>query len=154
MINHIMKKSISSQSYIAGFLIALPEWVMSDRPTKYHIVAIGILILVIILDWITGIILAKKSPIVKDNSDYGIQATIRDFIIILICGGAIGLDYVFNSKSFCFAFFTAAFTWQNFYSFLGNVAALGWTRYFPLWLFNLVEDEMISKLQKYFNKEK
>ncbi len=47
-------------------------------------------------------------------------------------------------------FFTGAFIWQNFYSFLGNIAALGWSKYFPMWLFNLVQDEMVAKLHKYF----
>ncbi|MEJ1300129.1 phage holin family protein [Latilactobacillus sakei] len=80
----------------------------------------------------------------------GIDALMRDFIIVVICACSIFLDFVFETESFIFAFFTGAFIWQNFYSFLGNIAALGWSKYFPMWLFNLVQDEMVAKLHKYF----
>lgn len=149
-----LTKMFHDYSYVAGLAIALPTWLSRNGPTIDHAVMIGILIFTFILDWIAGVTLAHKSPVQYRTSHEGIYAFMRDFLIVLICAASIGLDFVFESRSFIFAFFTGAFIWQNFYSFLGNVAALGWSKYFPMWLFKLVQDEMIAKLHKYFPNRK
>jgi phage-related holin len=145
---------VSDHSFLVGLTIAVPTWVFSEKPTIDHAVMIGILIFVFALDWLTGSTLARRSPVRQRTSHTAIEALIRDFVIVLICASSIFLDFVFESKSFIFAFFTGAFIWQNFYSFLGNIAALGWSNHFPMWLFNLVQDEMLAKLHKYFPHEK
>lgn len=148
-LEELIRKIISNQ-WAMGLAIAIPTWLFSDKPTVNHAVMIIILLGVFVLDWLTGTTLARRSPVKRRTSHAGIDALFRDFIIVLICSSAILLDFVFQTKSFIFAFFTAAFIWQNFYSFLGNVAALGWSRWFPMWLFKLIQDEMIVKLHKYF----
>lgn len=154
VILRLLSKMSYDHSFIFGFAIAIPTWLFSQTPTVEHAVMIGILIFTFVLDWLTGVTLAHKSTVVHRTSHVGINAFIRDFIIVLICAAAIGLDFVFETKSFVFAFFTGAFIWQNFYSFLGNVAALGWGKYYPMWLFKLIQGEMIAKLQKYFPDSK
>lgn len=154
VIEEIIRKMTDNHSFTAGLAVAIPTWIYSDRPTIDHAVMIGILLFTFFLDWITGTILAKRSPTRKLTSHQGIYTLMRDFLIITMCASSIGLDFVFESRSFIFAFFTAAFIWQNFYSFLGNVAALGWAKYFPIWLFKLVHDEMLAKIEKYFPNEK
>lgn len=64
----------------------------------------------------------------------------------------MGMDFVLKSKSFLFAVFTAAFIAQNMNSVLSNVYVLGWNKYFPMWLFSLLKDEIISKVKKYYQK--
>lgn len=146
----LIDKMVNDHSFLVGVSIAIPTWVLSDTPTIDHAVMIGILILVFVLDWLTGTTLARQSPVKNRTSHAGIDALMRDFIIVVICACSIFLDFVFETESFIFAFFTGAFIWQNFYSFLGNIAALGWSKYFPMWLFNLVQDEMVAKINKYF----
>ena len=145
----LIKRCFENQ-WAMGAIVAIPTWVFSSKPTVDHAVMIVILILTFMIDWFAGATLARRSPVKRRTSHAGIDALFRDFIIVLICSSAILLDFVFQTKSFIFAFFTAAFIWQNFYSFLGNVAALGWSRWFPMWLFKLIQDEMIVKLHKYF----
>lgn len=146
----LLDKMVNDHSFLVGVSVAIPTWVLSDTPTIDHAVMIGILILVFVLDWLTGTTLARQSPVKNRTSHAGIDALMRDFIIVVICACSIFLDFVFETESFIFAFFTGAFIWQNFYSFLGNIAVLGWSKYFPMWLFNLVQDEMMAKLHKYF----
>lgn len=130
--------------------VAVPTWVNHRGPTREHGVMIGILLFTFFLDWITGITLAHRSPVVNKSSHVGIDAAIRDFVIIAICSSGILLDFVFQTKSFIFAFFTSAFIWQNFYSFLGNITVLGWAKNFPMWFFNFIQGEFIEKLNKYY----
>lgn len=137
-----------------GAMLAIPAWVEHDFPTKEHGIMMGILLVVLIIDWLTGSQLAKRSPVSEKLSHTANISLIRDFIIVLMCGMAVGLDCVLNTKSFIFAIFTAAFIWQNFYSVLGNLITLGWGKYFPMWMFSLIEkwvqDEVRSKQNKYF----
>lgn len=152
MLNHTFQKMIHTHSYIFGVAVAIPAWIMNDiQSTKtQHEEMMLVLLVVIFFDWVAGYRLAKKSTVVDRSSGYGINAAFRDFIIVSICGLSILLDDLFETKSVCFAIFTGAFIYQNFYSLLGNVAALGWDRYFPLWLFKIIEDEKNAKVKKYF----
>ncbi|WP_182437992.1 phage holin family protein [Bombilactobacillus bombi] len=153
---NLIDKMLQSHSFTAGLVIAvlqavqIPHWLYSDHVTIDHGVMLLILLFTFVLDWITGSMLSRRSPTQKLTSHAGIKAVERDFIIVSMCAFSIFLDFVFETKSFIFAFFTAAFIWQNFYSFLGNVAALGWDKYFPTWLFKMIHDEMLAKLEKYF----
>ncbi|WP_260290735.1 phage holin family protein [Pediococcus pentosaceus] len=139
---------------IIGAVLAIPAWVERDFPTREHGIMMGILLAVLVIDWLTGSQLAKRSPVSEKLSHTANISLIRDFIIVLMCGMAVGLDCVLNTKSFIFAIFTAAFIWQNFYSVLGNLITLGWGKYFPMWMFSLIEkwvqDEVRSKQNKYF----
>lgn len=156
----IVNKMLQSHSFAAGLLVAvlqaasIPHWLYSDHLTIDHGIMLLILLFTFVLDWITGSMLSRRSPTKKLTSHAGIKAIERDFIIVSMCAFSIFLDFIFESKSFIFAFFTGAFIWQNFYSFLGNVAALRWGKYFPLWLFRLIHDEVMAKLQKYFPDDK
>lgn len=143
-------KRITSNHWAMGVAVAVPTWLFSTKPTVYHAVMIVILIGVFMLDWMAGATLARRSPVKHRTSHNGIEAIFRDFLIVMVCAISILLDFVFQTRSFIFAFFTGAFIWQNFYSFLGNIAALGWGNHFPMWLFSLIQDEMVVKLHKYF----
>ena len=146
----LLDRMVNSHSLWIGLSIAVPTWLYSDHPTIEHAVMMLILITAFILDTISGVILAHKSHRILKTSHAGIDALLRDFLIVAVCTACIAIDFVLKTKSFVYAFFTGAFIGQTFYSFLGNVGALGWTKYFPMWLFNWVRDEMIAKLHKYF----
>lgn len=147
-------KMAQSYAFYAGLagIVAIPAWIKSEKLSVEHAILIMILIGVLTLDWITGRTLAQKSPVEKKTSHKGHNSVVKYGAILTLCALAVGLDFVFKTKSYVFAFITCALIWTNFYSFLGNVAALGWGKWFPLWLFNLIKDEMETKIEKYFPK--
>lgn len=140
------------QTAAVAIAFKIPGWVFHQGPTINHAVMIVVLVVVMCCDWLSGSVLAHRSPVMLHNSHYGNEAIIRDAIIVFICFGFMGMDFVLKSKSFLFAVFTAAFIAQNMNSVLSNVYVLGWNKYFPMWLFSLLKDEIISKVKKYYQK--
>lgn len=149
-----MGQSHAIYGSVIGAIVSIPAWIESDGISAEHIVMMIILGVILYLDRVTGKELAKRSPVKLKGSHVGNSSTIRNAVIVCICTISVGFDFVFKTRSFIFAIFTAAFIWQNFYSLLGNVITLGWGKYFPLWLFSLiekwVEDEVRIKQNKYF----
>jgi phage-related holin len=155
IVQHHVDKMVQSHAFYAGLagIIAIPAWIKGEKLSVEHAVMVLILIGVLILDWMTGITLAHKSITEKKTSRKGHYSIVKYVAILSLCALAVGLDFVLKTKSYVFAFITCALIWTNFYSFLGNVAALGWGKWFPLWLFNLIKDEMETKMEKYFSEQ-
>lgn len=133
--------------------IVIPQWIYNEEWSKYHSVMVLILLGVLVFDWIIGRRLAKMSPVKRKTSDVAIDAAIRDAMIIAICVGAYGFDYLLSTGSLIFVVFTMAFIHHNLYSLLANVAVLGWEQHFPMWLIKWLDNEIKAKTEKYFPKK-
>ena len=133
-----------------GISFAFPDWITSKKLGIEHVVVIGILLAVFLMEWAVGSSLAKLSTSKKKNSTTLIDSAIRDFIILVICMIAYGFDYLLGTGSIIFCLFTFAFIYHNFYSLMANIAVLGWEDKFPMWLIKWLEDEIEVKKEKYF----
>ena len=77
-----------------GLTIAIPQWIYTQGWSINHTILIGILIGVIVFEWIVGGRLATKSTSKNKTSEVAIDSLIRDIIIIGICAMGLGLDPV------------------------------------------------------------
>ncbi|GGC84213.1 phage holin family protein [Enterococcus wangshanyuanii] len=139
-------------------VLSIPQWVFSDEWTVSHTVLIGLLLAVLVLDWITGRMLAQRSNVVRKKTEVVIDSLIRDGLIFLVCGICYCIDFLIGTHSVIFTVFTAAFIYHNFSSFVANATVLGWEKNYPMWLFNLslkwLHDEVYAKMDKYFPDRK
>lgn len=137
-----------------GIAIVIPEWIYTPGWSDNHAILLGMLFGIIVLEWLVGSRLAKKSPVKQKTSEVAIDSLIRDILILGICAIGYGIDVLFSSGSFVFVTITAAFIWHNFYSLMANIKVLGWGKWFPMWLLNWLEDEIKAKTKKYFPNAK
>lgn len=159
MLGNQAEKMKNDGSWIIGslsgiFSVAVPKWVMDPNWSVDHTILIGVLIILFILEFLVGRRLAKSSDVVRKTSGIGIDAAIRDFIILSICMIAYGFDHMLSLGSILFVIVTAAFIYHNLYSLLANIYVLGWDKHFPMWLFNYLQDEIEVKKEKYFPEKK
>lgn len=155
LLKHQLSKMTVDGSWVAGAVggglsLAVPKWVTAKELSTEHVIIIGILLLVFVMEWLVGGRLAKKSTAKQKRSTTMIDSAIRDFIILIICVAAYGFDYLLGTGAVIFCLFTFAFIYHNFYSLLANIAVLGWEDYFPIWLLKWLQDEIESKKEKYF----
>ncbi|MBO0475179.1 phage holin family protein [Enterococcus ureasiticus] len=154
-----MEKDKSWFAGIAGAVaIAVPQWVFSDTWTFSHTVLIVLLLVVLVLDWITGRMLAERSEVVRKKTEIVIDSLIRDGLIFLVCGICYGIDFLIGTHSIIFTVFTTAFIYHNLSSFVANATVLGWEKNYPMWLFSFIlkwlHDEVYAKMDKYFPERK
>lgn len=133
-----------------GVTIAIPQWIYQKEWSIYHTILMVIMMSVLIGDWIVGNRLAKKSPVKRKVSEVAIDAIIRDGLIVAICTGAYGFDFLLGTGSIIYVVFTSAFIYHNLYSLLANIEVLGWSKNFPMWLIKWLDDEIKAKTDKYF----
>lgn len=151
-----LSKMLEDKSYVvgvatAGLTVVIPEWIFTNKNwTINHTIAVAILVMVLILDQITGRRLAKLSDKVKKSSEVMIDSLFRDFCMLLLVAAAYAFDYILGTGSICFVFAVASLTYHTFYSFLANAVVLGWGKSFPIWLFKWLSDEIKTKAKKYF----
>jgi toxin secretion/phage lysis holin len=112
-----------------------------------HIYLLLVLLLAMGLDIIVGIRVAHKNK--KYKSSIGIDAVIRNGLVLftVIIGWLI--DKIFGTGALVFGIITLSFSYHNIQSFIANLYVLGWDKWFPIWLFKVVEVEIESKLNKY-----
>lgn len=152
MLKQTMGHMTHNGSWIAGVTVALPAWILRKHdilPSAYHDWLVVALLLVIMLDWLCGSALARRSTTVTKSSSTAIDSLIRDCMIMICVGLAYLMDYALQTGSFIFVVFVMAFIWQNFISVMANVYVLGWERYFPMWLVNIINNEITHKIKKY-----
>lgn len=143
---------------VGGVALSIPQWVFSDTWTLSHTILIGLLLVVLVLDWITGRMLAERSDVVRKKTEIVIDSLIRDGLIFLVCGICYGIDFLIGTHSIIFTVFTTAFIYHNLSSFIANATVLGWEKNYPMWLFNIIlkwlHDEVYAKMDKYFPERK
>lgn len=155
MFKNQLGKMGNDGSWIVGMAtgaisIVIPNWIYQKEWSMYHSVLILMLLGVLVLEWVVGRRLSTLSPVKRKTSDVAIDAAIRDAIIICICVGAYGFDYLLSTGSIIFVVFTMAFVYHNLYSLIANVAVLGWDKHFPMWLIKWLDNEIKAKTDKYF----
>lgn len=117
---------------------------------EVHIYIVALLVIVLALDYAIGDRLAKKYK--KYRSNIGIDAVIRDGMILLIVGVGWIFDQLLGTGAFVFAVLSFAFIYHNAQSFAANLYVLGWDKHFPMWLFRFLESEINAKIEKYDTK--
>ena len=117
-----------------------------------HIYIAVLLGIVLVLDYAVGDRLAKKNK--KYKSNIGIDAVIRDGMILLIVAVGWIFDQLLGTGAFVFAVLSFAFIYHNVQSFAANLYVLGWDKYFPMWLFKFLESEINAKIDKYRGESK
>lgn len=115
-----------------------------------HIYIVFLLVIVLALDYVVGDRLAKKNK--KYRSNIGIDAVIRDGMILLIVAVGWIFDQLLGTGAFVFAVLSFAFIYHNIQSFAANLYVLGWDKHFPMWLFKFLESEINAKIEKYNSK--
>lgn len=155
LLKNQLSKMINDGSWIVGAVgsgisFAFPEWITAKKLGIEHAVVVGILLAILLMEWVIGSRLAKISSAKRKTSTVLIDSLIRDFVILLICMVAYGFDYLLGTGSIIFCLFTFAFIYHNFYSLMANVAVLGWEDKFPMWLIHWLKDEIEAKKEKYF----
>lgn len=142
----------SSGSWFVGLAMTAPAWMLKQHdilPSAYHDWLVIALLLVIMLDWLCGSALARRSKVMTKRSSTAIDSLIRDCMIMLCVFVAYLMDYELRTGSFIFVAFTMAFIWQNFISVMANIYVLGWEKYFPMWLVKIIDNEIAHKIKKY-----
>lgn len=153
LLKNQLSKMEQNYSYIVGAVggaLAVPQWITSQTFLIQHGVLMAVLIGVLFVDYLAGSRLAKISTAKKKNSKELFECIMRDFIIVTICIIAYAFDYLLGTGAVIYTACTVAFVYQNLYSFVANLAVLGWEEKFPLWLFKWLQDEIEVKKQKYF----
>jgi toxin secretion/phage lysis holin len=108
------------------------------------------LAIIVALDYAVGVRIAKKNH--QYESNIGIDAGIRDGIIFAIVSLAWIFDQLLNTGAFVFAVLAFSFMYHNLQSFAANLYVIGWDKYFPMWLFRILESEINAKIKKYIEK--
>ena len=118
---------------------------------QYHMYLFIMLLVIIVIDFLIGTRLANKNK--KYESNIGIDAVIRNFIVILFCVVGYMADQVVSTGMLIFAIFTIAFLYHFSQSFIANIYVLGWDKYFPVWLFKFAQVEIEAKIKKYLERD-
>lgn len=136
---------------VGGLTLAIPDWVLREGWEIHHNKLILVLVFVIFADWVAGSRLAARAH--NKSSTHWNDSLIRDVLILGMCGAASLLDDAMHTGSFLFFVITLAFMHHNLYSFLANLALLGWDKYFPVSLLRWLDNEIAAKTKKYFGKD-
>ncbi len=147
----MLSKMIENKSFIFGSIAA----VVSAFFTKLtgitdldiiHIQLMGILIGIILCDYLLGNRIAKKNKTYE--SGIAIDALIRDGIMIALSTVCYLVDQVLGTGALIFAIFVFALCYHNVQSIVANIYVIGWQKHFPIWLFNWVDSEIRAKFQR------
>lgn len=106
-----------------------------------------VIVILIIMDWITGTSAAKKSG--TDTSQYGIEGMKRSIVVLLIPALAHFLDGFLYTQGLAVYFTIAALARSITRSIIANLYRANWTQWIPVdlmdTLINWVEDEILQK---------
>ncbi|MBO0961635.1 phage holin family protein [Neobacillus sp. MM2021_6] len=151
-VTEVFTKMVSNKSLALGTLTgtvgAFFDAVLQAKGfNKLHIYIAAALAIIVVLDYVVGDRLAKKNDLYKSN--IGIDACIRDGIIFGIVGVGWIFDQLLGTGALVFAVLAFSFIYHNLQSFVSNLYVLGWDKYFPMWLFKILESEINAKIKKY-----
>jgi phage-related holin len=118
---------------------------------QMHIYIASALVIIVFLDYAVGDRLARKNKTYESN--IGIDAVIRDGMIFAIVGVGWIFDQLLGTGALIFAVLALSSFYHNLQSFVANLYVIGWDKYFPMWLFKLLESEINAKIAKYIKGE-
>jgi toxin secretion/phage lysis holin len=151
----VFQKMIGNKSLtlgaVTGVIGTFIDAMLTTKGFKeLHIYIAIALVIIVFLDYIVGVRVAKKNKSYQSN--IGIDAVIRDGIIFLIVGVGWIFDQLLGTGAFVFAVLALSFIYHNLQSFVSNLYVLGWDKHFPMWLFKILESEINAKINKYNEK--
>lgn len=112
---------------------------------------IGLLFLVIVFDWISGIIAAKKDGIY--TSEYGREGVARTAVMLLFPVLGNLMDKVLGTEGLFFYFFTGGIIYHTWMSMTANFARAGWDKWIPNSVLEMVASEIQAKTQRAFERQ-
>ncbi|SFS91837.1 phage holin family protein [Bacillus sp. 103mf] len=104
------------------------------------------LVLIVVLDWITGIKAAKKDGTYA--SEYGIEGIARAVVLFLLPSFAHVLDMLVKLPDIFFCAITGGLIYHIFNSFTANCARIGWEKWIPSRLLRSVSSEIEAKIRR------
>jgi toxin secretion/phage lysis holin len=155
-ISGLFQKMIDNKSLVLGSVTGVisaffDQTLEAKGFEKLHIYIATALAIVIALDYLVGVRVSQKNGTYK--SSVGIDAVIRDGIIFAIVALAWIFDQLLGTGALVFAILAFAFIYHNLQSFAANLYVLGWDKYFPMWVFKILESEINAKIKKYTEGE-
>lgn len=142
-VENIMKTDNAVVLLIGGALSPILSALYGEKGTQMMILVFGLMI----LDLVVGTLAAKKEKI--ETSEYGLKGLIRIGVIscVPICGH-IADQYIGVGNVMFFAL-ALGILYHTLKSFGANLVRVGWDRFLPMWMFDLVirflETEIQSK---------
>jgi len=115
-------------------------------------VGIAILLMLIFMDWVSGIAAAKKDK--TYNSQYGINiGTLRTLFVL--CLPALGnmLDSWMETQGVIFLAITGGLIYHYWQSATANAYRAGWEKWIPKKVIKFVESEIEAKNERANNKK-
>lgn len=154
-LSSLFQKMIVNKSLLfgtaAGALSTFMDAIFEAKGFRQmHIYIASALAIIVFLDYIVGVRVAKKNGSYK--SSIGIDAVIRDGVIFLVVAVGWIFDQMLDTGALVFAVLAFSFFYHNFQSFVANLYVLGWDKHYPMWLFKIVESEINAKINKFQNK--
>ncbi|MDF2606068.1 MAG: holin family protein [Bacillales bacterium] len=148
LIKHMFENKSMAVGIVGGTIGSFFDGLLNTASfSNNHIYLFLLLLLIIGLDFIVGIRIAHKNKMYQSN--IGIDAVIRNALILLTVVIGWLIDKILGTGALVFGILTLSLAYHNFQSFVANLYVLGWDKWFPIWLFKLVEVEVDSKIKKY-----
>lgn len=147
-----MIKMFDNKSFVVGTIFSFTtNFIVRLRGIEgislFHAELMLVLIMVLLFDYIVGYRIAKRNNTYQ--SSIAIDAIIRDAIMIGIAAMFFLVDRILETGALLYTVIVFAMIWNSLQSFVANIYVLGWQRYYPVWLFNIVNSEINAKLKKY-----
>ncbi|OIK11970.1 hypothetical protein BIV60_17090 [Bacillus sp. MUM 116] len=151
----LFQKMVTNKSLVLGALTgtvgAFVDAMFQAKGFKeMHMYIAAALAIIVFLDYVVGVRVAKKNGSYK--SSIGIDAVIRDGVIFLVVSVGWIFDQLLGTGALVFGILAFSFGYHNLQSFGANLYVLGWDKYFPMWLFKILESEINAKIRKIQNK--
>lgn len=152
----VFQKMVADKSFavgaIAGTIGAFVNSVFEAKGfERMHFFIALVLVIFLVLDYVVGDRLSKKNG--KYRSNIGIDAVIRDAVILAVVAVGWIIDQLFGTGAFVFSVLAFSFMYHSLQSFCANLYVLGWDKYFPMWLFRFLESEIKAKINKYTGED-
>ncbi|WP_369899727.1 phage holin family protein [Bacillus manliponensis] len=136
----------SNQFKIASFISGGLGTLLSLVYGETNVIWICILMMIVVLDWITGSKAAKKDG--TYSSQYGIEGIARTVVLFLLPSFAHLFDLALKLPDFFFFMVTGGLIYHIFNSFTANCVRCGWDKWIPVWLLESVSSEIEAKIQR------
>ena len=101
---------------------------------------------VIALDWISGYRAAKKDG--SYASEYGIDGGFRTIFLFIVPALAHGVDLLMSTPNVVFGFALLSFGFHVWKSMTANVYRAGWDKWIPVYVLDIVADEIEHKVAR------
>ncbi|MDF2946128.1 MAG: holin family protein [Bacillales bacterium] len=148
LVKHMIENKSMIVGIVGGTIGSFFDGLLNTASfSNNHIYLFLLLLLIIGLDFVVGIRIAHKNKMYQSN--IGIDAVIRNALILLTVVIGWLIDKLLGTGALVFGILSLSLAYHNFQSFVANLYVLGWDKWFPIWLFKLVEVEVDSKIKKY-----